>query len=80
MTDRERVIKDNAIRGLQSAIEISGALVHLRKEHAKAILKLLKEQENEIENLKEIIMKADCTLEIVKEKLNELLYEDFRRG
>ena len=43
--DREKVIKDNAIRGLQSAIEISGALVHLRKEHAKAILELLKEQE-----------------------------------
>lgn len=80
MTDREKVIKDNAIRGLQSAIEISGALVHLRKEHAKAILELLKEREKEIENLKEIIMKADCTLEIVKEKLNELLYEDFRRG
>lgn len=46
MPDREKVIKDNAIRGLQSAIEISGALVHLRKEHAKAILELLKEQEN----------------------------------
>lgn len=43
--NREKVIKDNAIRGLQSAIEISGALVHLRKEHAKAILELLKEQE-----------------------------------
>ena len=43
--DREKVVKDNAIRGLQSAIEISGALVHLRKEHAKAILELLKEQE-----------------------------------
>ena len=41
--DRERAIKDNAIRGLESAIEISGALVHLRKEHAKAILELLKE-------------------------------------
>jgi len=41
---RENVVKDNAIRGLQSAIEISGALVHLRKEHAKAILDLLKEQ------------------------------------
>ena len=39
------VIKDNAICGLQSAIEISGALVHLRKEHAKAILELLKEHE-----------------------------------
>lgn len=43
--DRERVIKDNAIRGLQNAIEISGAMVHLRKEHAKAILALLKKQE-----------------------------------
>lgn len=45
MIDREKVVKDNAIRGLQSAIEISGALVHLRKEHAIAILELLKEQE-----------------------------------
>lgn len=43
--DREKVAKDNAIHGLQSAIEISGALVHLRKEHAIAILELLKEQE-----------------------------------
>ena len=40
---------------------------------------LLKEQEEEIEKLKEIIIKADSTLEIVKERLNELLYEDFRR-
>lgn len=45
--ERERVIKDNAIRGLQSAIEISGALVHLRKEHAKAVLSMLKDQEIE---------------------------------
>ena len=48
---RENVVKDNAIRGLQSAIEISGALVHLRKEHAKAILDLLKEQEGTINEL-----------------------------
>lgn len=41
---------------------------------------LLNKQEKEIENLKEIIRKADCSLEIVKERLNELLYEDFRRG
>lgn len=49
--DREKVIEDNAVRGLQSAIEISGALVHLRKEHAKAILALLKSQQAEIERL-----------------------------
>lgn len=58
MTDREKVIKDNAIRGLQSAIEIGGALVHLRKEHAKAILELIKakdEQETIISNQKEVI-------------------------
>ncbi len=48
--DREKVITDNAIRGLQSAIEISDALVHLRKEHAKAILALLKAQEADREN------------------------------
>ncbi len=51
--DREKVIKDNAIRGLQSAIEISGALVHLRKEHAKAILDLLKEQQQQIWELQD---------------------------
>ena len=45
MIDREKVIKNNAIRGLRSAIEISGSMVHLRKEYAKAILDLLKEQE-----------------------------------
>ena len=45
MIDREKVIKDNTVRGLQNAIEISGAMVHLQKEHAKAILELLKEQE-----------------------------------
>ena len=42
--DREKVIKDNAVFELQSAIEIGGALVHLRKEYAKAILALLQEQ------------------------------------
>ena len=52
--DREKVVKDNAIRGLQSAIEISGALVHLRKEHAKAILALLKEQETRVMTLDEV--------------------------
>lgn len=49
--EREKVIKDNAIRGLQSAIEISGELVHLRKEHAKAILALLNEQDKRIKEL-----------------------------
>ena len=55
MVDRNNVIKDNAIRGLQSAIEISGALVHLRKEHAKAILALLKEQEDEKKRIMKVI-------------------------
>lgn len=36
-------------------------------------LALLKEQKKEIENLKEIIKEADYTLEIVKDKLNDLL-------
>ena len=49
--DRENVVKDNAVRGLQSAIEISGAMVHLRKEHAKAILELLKEQDKLLRKL-----------------------------
>ena len=43
--DRETLIKRNAIHGLESAIELSNSMVHLRKEHAKAILELLKEQE-----------------------------------
>lgn len=47
----EEIIKDNAIRGLQNVIEISGALVHLRKEYAKVILELLKEQEDTINEL-----------------------------
>ena len=69
--DREKVIKDNAIRGLQSAIEISGAMVHLRKEHAKAILALLKEKEEKMEHLNNI------TLEYEKEvfRLQTLLKE-----
>lgn len=36
-------------------------------------LELIEEQEKEIENLKEIIKKADHTLEIVKGKLNDFL-------
>ena len=51
MPDMEKIIKDNAIRGLQNVIEISGALVHLRKEYAKVILELLKEQEDTINEL-----------------------------
>ena len=43
--DKETLIKRNAIHGLESAIELSNSMVHLRKEHAKAILELLKEQE-----------------------------------
>ena len=39
---------------------------------------LLKEQKEKIENLMEIIKKADYTLEIVKEKINDLLKKDGR--
>ena len=60
MMDRENVIKDNTIRGLQSAIEISGALVHLRKEHAKAILELLKEHETEKKCCKDCEYYGNC--------------------
>ena len=66
----ENVIKDNAIRGLQSAIEISGSLVHLRKEHAKAILDLLKEQEAEISRISnaylELVGKASKQPSVVR--------------
>lgn len=69
--DREKVVKDNAVRGLQSAIEISGAMVHLRKEHAKALLVLLKEHKEKMEHLNNI------TLEYEKEvfRLRALLKE-----
>ena len=40
---------------------------------AEDALVLLKEQGEEIEKLKEIIKKADYTLVIVKDKLNDLL-------
>lgn len=43
--DKETLIRRNAIHGLESAIELSNSVIHLRKEHAKAILIMLKEQE-----------------------------------
>lgn len=80
MPDREKVIKDNAVRGLQSAIEISGALVHLRKEHAKAILELLKEQGAvtpyiDIDEAKCPI----CKVKLTRQELlgDDVLFEDF---
>jgi hypothetical protein len=74
--DREKVIKDNAIRGLQSAIEISGALVHLRKEHAKAILELLKEQEKkEIKLHKKHVLTLNRNDEFRMRKLYESVCE-----
>jgi len=45
----------------------------------KEIIELLKAQEKEIESLKEIIKNADAALETIKEEINALLYEDFRR-
>ena len=41
----ETLIKRNAIHGLESAIELSNSIVHLRKEYAKTILAMLKERE-----------------------------------
>ncbi len=77
MTNREKV--KNALRRCKSYGDCEdegcpyyytvGCLELLRKE----ALALLKEQEKEIENLKEIIKKADYTLEIAKDKLNDLL-------
>lgn len=46
---------------------------HISEPMFDEMCELLKEQEKEIENLKEIIKKADYTLEIVKDKLNGLL-------
>ena len=42
--DRETLLARNAIHGLESVIELSRTMVHLRKEHAIAVLELLKEQ------------------------------------
>lgn len=69
--------KDRLIKGIEEC-NLNGGL--LGNCPYKDILILLKHREQEIENLKEIIINADRTLESVKEKLNELLYEDFRRG
>ena len=45
----------------------------------KEIIVLLKEKEKEIEYLKEIIKHADDALESIKDSIDELLYEAFRR-
>ena len=42
----------------------------------KGILVILKEQEKEIEHLKEIIKTADSTLDIIKDRLTDLLKRD----
>lgn len=69
--------KDRLIKGIEEC-DLNGGL--LGNCPYKDILILLKHREQEIEILKEIIINADRTLENVKEKLNELLYEDFRRA
>ena len=46
--DRETLLAKNAVHGLESAIELSNAMVHIRKEHAIAILELLKEQKKKV--------------------------------
>ena len=45
--DRESLIRRNAIHGLETAIEISSGTVRLSKEHAIAVLELLKERDKE---------------------------------
>lgn len=78
--DREKVVKDNAIHGLQSAIEISGALVHLRKEHAKAILELLKKQEEQIDTQRKNLMILLNEQKAVEPKHNPLSPTDWFCG
>lgn len=50
--DWEKAVRKNAVRGLQSALETGGALVHLRKEHAEAILDTMIELQGEIVMMK----------------------------
>ena len=71
MIGREKVIKEFElfIRGFHPACTSEGIELDMLKE----VLALLKDQEKEIENLNEIIKKADYTLVIVKDKLNDLL-------
>ena len=78
--DRKKVVKDNAIHGLQSAIEISGALVHLRKEHAKAILKLLKKQEEQIDTQRKNLIILLNKQEAVKSRRDANYVRMFRCG
>lgn len=83
MNDKEKIIKaleycthsDDCLGCIHWQKVAKGEKCTVRED----ALALLEEQDKEIENLKEIIIKADYALEIVKEKINELLYEDFRR-
>jgi hypothetical protein len=80
MPDREKVIKAIDIclgHGKchdchYSVAEAGYTAINCRECMMRDALSLLKEQEKEIENLKEIIKKADYTLEIVKDKINDL--------
>lgn len=62
------------IKGIQEC-DLNGGLIGNCP--YKEILTLLIEQERIIAKQIEIIKKADEALESIKEKINELLYEDF---
>ena len=68
--------RDELIKGIEEC-DLNGGLIGNCP--YKYIITLLKEKEIEIEHLKLIIKNADIVIESIKEKLNELLYEDFIR-
>ena len=77
--------RDKVIKGIRKCLshkpcsengcpyENECAVEHLNDPLLRDALALLKEQGEEIEKLKEIIKKADYTLEIAKDKINDLL-------
>ena len=75
MTDKEKVVKALECLKEGSYCECCDYKPYddCIKRVATDALALLNEQEKEIENLKEIIKKADYTLEIAKDKINDLL-------
>lgn len=80
MTEREYTV----IKTLENKIAFkennNQTIMFITVDLMKEVLDLLKAKENEINKLRGIIKTADDALESVKEKINDLLYEDLRRA